>query len=166
MTAAHVLQAHVVEPGGEARPVAVAHQADEPLQVTQVLPVQRHVVFKSVFQIHEILARIRLRILGSVPLTKGFVSGSFLQLFLRLSKNLCLFLLKVHLHHSSKIKSRNRRIWIRSRICTTDPDPGPGGGLNPYRLYGSGSSSGSGTLLQILSSAINLLSYTYESKDY
>ncbi len=91
MTTAHVLQAHVVEPGGEARPVAVTHQAYEPLQVTQVLPVQRHVEFKSVFRIHEILARIWLRILGPVPVTNGSVSGSFLQLSLRLSKNLSFY---------------------------------------------------------------------------
>jgi hypothetical protein len=38
VSAAHVLQADMVQPGGQSRPVPVAHQADEPLQVAQVLP--------------------------------------------------------------------------------------------------------------------------------
>ena len=35
---AHVLQPHVVQPRRQARPGPVTHEADKPLQVTQVLP--------------------------------------------------------------------------------------------------------------------------------
>ncbi len=94
----------------------------------------------AVLRIHDILVRIRIRvrICGSVPLTKVFRSGSgscyFHQLPSRLQKkSFPYYFLKLCLHHFSKIKSdkevtkqqesrflklslldRRIRIWIRT----------------------------------------------------
>ena len=43
---AHVLQPHVVQPRRQARPGPVTHEADKPLQVTQVLPKHNKVLPK------------------------------------------------------------------------------------------------------------------------
>ncbi len=70
-----------------------------------------------VFRIHDILVWIRIRIRGSMPLTNGsgccyFRHSSFVIDFHDTNKKtnfifkfFCLLLLKVHLHHFSKIKS-------------------------------------------------------------
>jgi hypothetical protein len=54
-----------------------------------------------VLRIHEILVRIRIH--GSIPLTNG--SGGDPAIFVSVLQDVNKKLLKVHLHHFSKIKS-------------------------------------------------------------
>ncbi len=129
-----------------------------------IYPIQRNVkikgsknicmwkwIRKPVFRIRGILVsqiRMRIRILGSVPLTNGSGSCSFRQWLRDVKKKftnfLCSFIIEgtftVHLHHSSKIKksqtSKNQHFfhffacWWRDPnpcIWITDPDADPGG---------------------------------------
>ncbi len=76
--------------------------------------------YKAVLRIHDILGWIRIRIRGSMPLTNGSGSGSWIRIlpFLSLTfkmpaKNLffntifsAYYFLKLHLHHFSKINSK------------------------------------------------------------
>jgi hypothetical protein len=76
---------------------------------------------KAVLGIHDILGWIRIRIRGSMPLTNGSGSGSWIRILLFSSlifkmpakKNFfntifsAYYFLKVHFHHFSKIKSQN-----------------------------------------------------------
>ncbi len=113
------------------------------LKTTQIIK-----SFPPVFQIHEILVWIQIRICRSVPLSNG--SGcrsescyfrhwpSRRQQKTNKKKFFCLYcnILKVHLHNFSKIKSSKE---VTNRLV--DPDPG-----GP-KTCGSGFRSWSGTLL-------------------
>jgi hypothetical protein len=79
---------------------------------------KNYVKEKAVFRIHDILEWIRIRIRGSMPLTNGSGSGTWIRILLLSSltfkmptkNNFCLnifsayYCLKVHLHNFPKIK--------------------------------------------------------------
>ncbi len=108
---------------------------------------------QPVLRIHDILGWIRIRIRGSMPLTNGsgfgsgFGSGSWIRIlpfssltFKMPAKNTIFsayFLLKLHLHHFSKIKSQKESQNSRNQ------------GFSYYfcmMIEGSGSGSGSGSI--------------------
>ncbi len=121
-------------------------------------------ILKSVFRIHEILGWIRIR--GSMPLTSGSGSGSWIRILLFSSltfkmptKNKFLtqcFLLITFwryiyiIFQRQKVKKSHKIVGIKVFLTIfawlkKDPDPDPGG----QKTCGSGFGSGSGALLKI-----------------
>ncbi len=97
--------------------------------------VERLLLLEAVLRIHEILGWIRIRILGSMPLTNGSGSGSGSWIRILLFSSLTFktpaknkffntifsayYFLKLHLHHLSKIKSQKEEKIVGIKVFLT-----------------------------------------------